>query len=272
LNVKGNKGEVYMRLPPFDRSSAKCHWDRYRAFYNERDGFVQFETGEVIVSRTSHLSSENERHYNNRYDVRFFYPADTNRPSGVLWDPKNNQKVLRSWLPQAGLLMLDCHTKRVVHPAFNYARKNYGLLNREYDSTDQISEEAHKNPVVNPGIPSRFNGGAAVYWAGPGHEPVTTGTITYSPPDKLTSEEAAQLKEKLIVIKTADRLAGNSLNTTTLDYHTFKEIEAFATQRIVLATDVSAMSPEVKRYITVHGVRSTRLTVETPWLEMRAEG
>ncbi len=221
-------------------------WDTYRAFHTKSDNgaFVRFDTGEVIMASRHPFNSPDTRRGYEDVGVDLFYPSDAWAASHLfrefdIWDPHNERKVVKSWLPPSMDLLHDHHTHRVVSPGLRRG--------------------------VTAGIPSRFENRAYIYWAGAYHQPLTPGTIPYYPFFDITLDEKRELREKLIGLKAQVRLLDGDLANKV--YHR----NALLSRQEFLAKPLSELT-EIERHATrIHGFKDKRPTVTVPWLELKAK-
>jgi hypothetical protein len=228
-----------MKEAKFDRNQQR--WDQYKAFYiaDYGDSFVRFDTGEAILARAHLFGSPNTRRSYPEFGVDLLYAHEWDRigkDRGHLWDPHNNRKVFKSWIGSSLSLLYDHDTHRVVHPTTT-------------------------NTPIHPGIPTRFAGLAYVYWAGPGHEPVTAGKISYHPFVDIPLEEKREIRERLTLIKTQVKLLGGQPQHQSRYQSPSKEE--------FLRADLTTWSLETKASVVAYGLSSERPMVTVPWLELR---
>lgn len=153
-----------MKLPSFDLSNAQ--WDKYKAFHISHgpsgyggSGFVQFDTGELIV--TAYKFKPDTRHLYENFNIRVVSTKDRDCPSFTTPD---GERCRKAWLSHFGqnVLVLDLDTGFAV-------RLGYTLINEKR-------------------VPLRLRRYATAYFSGPGEQPIGSEIVVYKPYPWTTKE------------------------------------------------------------------------------------
>lgn len=168
-----------MRIPELKPDKKK--WDKYKAFHWNFVGsdwanqglFVVFDTGEVIVTRSSFDRQDHLRRHYPDFDVSIHYTTDDKCPK--LKTP-DGEAIPKTHLQVGGAqtILIDHGKKMVV--GLTYAGGK------------------DKPPAWASTIPSRFYSEAVCYWPGEGRVPVA-GPITATRKRKLAEHETRHLAE-----------------------------------------------------------------------------
>lgn len=163
-----------MRLLPF--AQHRPMWDEYRAFHVKVGPFVQFDTGEVICTRSNFDRDDGVRRLYSDLNVEIRYTADDKMPTLYLPD---GTKVAKSWLDDKGsqTILIDWN--------HNIAIRLGGTGNMP-DYTPKDHWQAN--------IPERFRGKASAYWPGERSKPLGSIGIKVTRPRKLTDAEREHLQ------------------------------------------------------------------------------
>lgn len=156
---------------------AQKKWDHYKQFYHaEYDlGIVQFETGELLVTRAQFKPYQRGRI--NKYGLSFHYPADTGFNYAMYHD---DERVRKAWMHNS--------TYMVDHELQTVTRLNW-------------MDNSHEHV---PAHLARHSGFA--YWGGGTRHWVSGEKLVYTKPVKLPKEEKAHLRELVTQCKAAQRL------------------------------------------------------------------
>jgi hypothetical protein len=166
-----------MKFPAFDHANAK--WDAFKRFYIQHGPgydhgygssrpFVQFDTGEVIVTR--HKFDPDERHVYKDLGIAVYGTADDKCPTFTTPD---GETVLKSWLTYLGqqIVLADLGTRKVVR--MDYHR--------------------YEDPID---CPSDLRPNARAYFAGEGRDPVGRA-VKVARPTARTKEEKAHVQSMI---------------------------------------------------------------------------
>ena len=181
-----------MNLEPFNH--ARKQWDRFKEFYHPADlissryyyhePFIQFETGEFIVTQ-SYFKPRYRKLYE-AFNVSIMHSDDWHWQK-LLNDKRlttpDGDEVKRSWLNNRGAhsLWIDHDSGHVV---------DLGIDAKE-----------------NQRIPKRFRTAAYVYYAAPNEAPISNGTIDVVEVDKLNADEKAHVSTLVAQCKAWDALS-----------------------------------------------------------------
>ena len=156
----------------FDFNYSGRQFDRYRAFHNTLGPFVEFETGELMITRNYHQPYHRKVWKN--YGIHYVSTTDPDCPDLYL-DKECTQPVKKAWVTQNGqqCLVVD---------------QEQGVACR-VDGNIQPNENMHFASHVNQ---------AAVLWTGPNRKPVPRSKISVSQPD---SDIRRDLGDKLKDVK-----------------------------------------------------------------------
>lgn len=162
-----------MRL--IERSHLNYKWDDWHAFHHKEGPFTQFDTGEVICTRSSFDRDEYARRLYKDLNVEIRYTADDKMPTLYL---PTGEKVAKSWLDDKGsqTILIDW---------------NHGIAIRlgGTGNTPQYTPKDH----WQANIPERFRGKCCAYWPGERSRPLGSVGIKVTRPHKLTEAERAHL-------------------------------------------------------------------------------
>ena len=132
-------------------------YDRYGAFHNTSGPFVEFETGELIITRNNHQPYFRKTY--EQYGIQYVSTTDPECPDLYL-DEECTQPVKKAWVTQNGQQCL------VVDREQGVACRTDGHMQRY--------ENMHFASHVED---------AAVLWTGPNRKPVPRSKISVSQPD-----------------------------------------------------------------------------------------
>lgn len=155
-----------MILPPF-ASETRRLWDYYEQFHTHvADGFVQFESGELIYTRA--FPDPDDRRVYAKLGVQIVSTTDASLPK--LLTPEG-QPIPKSWLNRQGMqyLAVDLDLKCAVR------------LTRS-----KTDNEASKK------VPYFLEGHFNAYWSGPGRMPIGAN-ITTQEPRVLSADDKAHM-------------------------------------------------------------------------------
>lgn len=77
-------------MKQFEFNHSKKRWDHYQCFHNDHGPFVEFETGEVILTRSP--APDQRKHYD-RYGIQLVSTADTRSCPQLYLDKACTQAV-----------------------------------------------------------------------------------------------------------------------------------------------------------------------------------
>ena len=161
-----------MKLPEFDHSRAL--YDEYRRFHRHHaGGFVQFESGELILTSGHHNDPDGRKLYTS-LNVEITSTDDTHCPC-FAWD---DEPIKKSWLNDKGqqILLIDHDNGHVV-----------ALLGRGGGSDLTLPR-----PWALP-VPEALRSAACAYWHGPHSLPVGSPVVV-NQTRKLTPAERAHIE------------------------------------------------------------------------------
>lgn len=170
-------------MKEFEFDHKRKRWDQYHCFYVNNGPFVEFETGEVIL--TSCPEPSQRKHYD-AYGIQLVSTADTRWCPALYLDKACTEEVKPAWVTQGGqqILAID----RVQRVAIKVTDR-YGV------KTDKLQF-----------LGSHLRYAAAV-WTGPNRLPISMDTITVSRPDlTVKSGLAAKLAEVRAAVTAAARI------------------------------------------------------------------
>lgn len=132
-------------------------WDRYRAFHTNNGPFVEFETGELMV--TSPNPSPVARKVYPEYNIQLVGTTDSDCPQ-LYFDKKCTEPVTNAWLNQGGMqyLAIDLERKTAVSLSYWNSSRPTNALGRHVSS-------------------------AKAYWAGEKVDPIPLRVIDVERPD-----------------------------------------------------------------------------------------
>jgi hypothetical protein len=167
-------------MKQFEFNHKTRRWDRYKAFHNQNGLFVEFETGELII--TDWPKPGNRKFYP-RYDITLSSSSETDLPQLYL-DKDCTQPIPQAWLQQGDMqyIAID-HTQNVaVRLHTSWRTENLQYLPSHVDT-------------------------AKVLWTGPDRLPVPLAQFVVSQPDKEVRKELApKLQDVRAAIRAAVRI------------------------------------------------------------------
>jgi hypothetical protein len=167
----------------FEFKHQNKQWDGYRCFHANEGPFVEFETGEVILTRSP--EPDQRRHYD-RYGVQLVSTADTRWCPQLYLDKECTQEVKTAWLTQGGQQIIAVDREQRVATKVN---ERWGV------KTEKLQY-----------LGSHLRSAAAV-WTGPNRLPIAMEQITVSRPDRTVAKElSAKLDELRTVVTAAARI------------------------------------------------------------------
>lgn len=182
-------GEKAMRLQEFDMS--KAAWDAYQAFHirpSYGKGYVQFLTGEVLITTNAPKPEVRNREINN---MRFMYTYTADR--AIKLRLPDGTPVPYAWLDYAGI----AHNGGVGYYASFSRESTRQYLLIDMDTKRAVALDWRNMDKKN--VASNFTHGTAMF-AKPGAEPIG-GEIRFAPPIKLTSEEKEYVSSLQAAVK-----------------------------------------------------------------------
>ena len=161
-----------MKLPEWDYSRAL--YDEYRRFHRHHEGgFVQFETGELILTRGHHNNPDGRKLYK-ELNVEIISTDDTHCPTFLM----DGEKVKKSWLDDKGqqILLIDHDNGHVV----------------------ALSGQGGGLDLTKPrpwalGVPESLRSHAMAYWHGP-HSPPVGSPVIVNRTRRLTPQEREHIE------------------------------------------------------------------------------
>ena len=131
-------------------------WDRYRAFYNQDWGLVEFETGEVIVQNYVNV---NDRRMYDKYGIQLVATTDSDCPQLYL-DKECTEPVKKAWITQHGMQELAIDWEQKVALGFGYRGR--------HERNSHLGSHVHE---------------ALAYWSGAKRRPIALGNIKIQTPN-----------------------------------------------------------------------------------------
>jgi hypothetical protein len=163
------------------------HWDSYQCFYNNHGPFVEFETGEVILTRYPEPSQR--KHYE-RYGIQLVSTADTRWCPQLYLDKACTQEVKTAWVTQGGQQIIAVDHEQRVAIAVSGA---WGI---KKDKLQYLGKHLNR---------------AAAVWTGHSRLPIPMAEITVSTPDRSVKKELAdKIEDVRAVVTAAARIQGLS--------------------------------------------------------------
>jgi hypothetical protein len=172
-------------MKKFEFNHTNKHWDSYRCFYSNHGPFVEFETGEVILTRSP--EPDQRKHYD-RYGLQLVSTSDTRWCPQLYLDKECTEEVKTAWVTQGGqqILAVD-HEQRV-------AIKVNGRWGIKTDKLQYLGKHLQY---------------AAAVWTGHSRLPIALAEITVSMPDRSVKKDlAAKLDEVRTAVTAAARIQG----------------------------------------------------------------
>jgi hypothetical protein len=172
VNNRDKQGWKEMRLPEWDMSRAQ--WDDYCRFHRELpNGFIQFDTGELICTRHFSNNPEDRKFYSD-LNVTVVSTDDTHCPRFV-W---NDEPVKKTWLDKKGqqILLIDHDNGHVVA----LSGKGGGL------------DLSMPRPWALS-VPESLRQRACAYWHGP-HSPPVGSPVIVNKTRRLTPHEREHIE------------------------------------------------------------------------------
>lgn len=163
-------------MKQFKFNHTNKRWDSYQCFYNTYGPFVEFETGEVILTHSPYPYQRN--HYD-RYGIQLVSTADTRWCPGLYLDKACTEEVKPAWVNQGGQQILAVDREQRVAIKVN---GRWGI------KTDKLQF-----------LGSHLRSAAAV-WTGPNRLPIAMAEITVSIPDRTVKRG---LNDKLVQVRAA---------------------------------------------------------------------
>ena len=160
----------------FEFNQTRKSWDSYRCFYNNDGPFVEFETGEVILTRNP--EPYQRKHYD-RYGLQLVSTSDTRWCPQLYLDKKRTQKVKTAWVTHGGQQILAIDHEQGVAIKVN---GSWGI-------------KSGKIQYLGKHLQS-----AAAVWTGHSRLPIAMAEITVSKPDRSAKKDLAP---KLDEVRTA---------------------------------------------------------------------
>lgn len=170
-----------MKKFEFDHTNKR--WDSYRCFHAHKGPFVEFETGEVILTRVPH--PDQRKHYD-KYGLQLVSTSDTRWCPKLYMDKACTEEIKTAWVTDGGqqILAID-HEQRVAIKV----NSRWGI------KTDKLQF-----------LGSHLKSASAV-WTGPERLPIAMDTITVSRPDRTIKRELqAKLNEVRAAVAAAARI------------------------------------------------------------------
>jgi len=144
-------------MKTFQFDHANKSWDRYRAFYNQNWGLIEFDTGEVIVH--NYITADCRMMYE-KYGIQLVATTDSNCPDLYL-DKECTELCKKAWVTQHGMQELAVDHEQKV--AVTLQGRRYHDKNRP-----ELGRHVHS---------------ALAYWAGAERRPMPMGMIKVQTPN-----------------------------------------------------------------------------------------
>lgn len=227
-----------MILPPFDYT--RQHWDRYNEFHISHDGkFTQFERGEFIIYSSFRRVRDRRTYHEFGFDIFTARNLPWTLRGKTFYNPRTESVVKRSWLDTNQMLLYDHSSKRIV------------ALGTHHDS-NRFS--------IN--VPSRLMHCCQCYFAGVGRLPQGGAPVIYNRQDVIPAELRKEVAERLVVIKTQERLAG----VTGGDPGSW----AHGDNRVLYTWLMApAMTDSIKHLIARYGIKAGTTPIQAVYLDVR---
>jgi hypothetical protein len=169
----------------FEFNHTNKHWDSYQCFYNNHGPFVEFETGEVILTRSP--EPHQRKHYD-RYGLQLVSTSDTRWCPQLYFDKECTEEVKTVWVTQGGQQLLAVDREQRV------AIKVNGRWGIKTDKLQYLGKHLQS---------------AAAVWTGHSRLPIALAEITVSMPDRSVKKDlAAKLDEVRTAVTAAARIQG----------------------------------------------------------------
>jgi hypothetical protein len=172
-------------MKKFEFKHQQKRWDYYNCFHASEGPFVEFETGEVILTRKP--EPDQRKHYD-RYGLQLVSTSDTRWCPQLYLDTKCTEEVKTAWITQGGqqVLAVD-HEQRV-------AIKVNGRWGIKTDKLQYLGKHLQN---------------AAAVWMGPERLPIPMAKITVSRPDRnMVKELTPKLEQVRTAVRAAARIQG----------------------------------------------------------------
>lgn len=233
-----------VKLMDSDWFEQRKQWDRYKRFYAERDyGIVQFDTGEVILTRAKFRPDARCRTYGN---LVFLMGADQHNVLNCLYDTVNDRKVRKSWLHDGCYFVADMDTRQFIS-LYSYA---------------PIKDHPHI-----PHYLARFN--PVAYHGGPGRKWHSAVKLAYTRTLRPDKEQHKHVQNIIMLCKAQQRVVGIPENARFTDVNPHWSAWGAPSWLDVVNTTFEALSLGERDIIARYGVKPPREYVEVSELEIR---
>lgn len=170
-------------MKAFEFKHQNKRWDGYRCFHANEGPFVEFETGEVILTRSP---EPNQRRHYDRYGVQLVSTSDTRWCPQLYLDKECTEEVKTAWVTHGGqqILAVDCEQRVAI--------KVSGRWGVKHDKIQFLASHLRS---------------AAAVWTGPARLPIPVDQITVSQPARTVAKElSAKLDQVRAAVTAAARI------------------------------------------------------------------
>ncbi len=143
-------------MKTFQFDHAHKSWDRYKAFYNQDWGLIEFDTGEVIVH--NYITPDCRMMYD-KYGIQIVATTDSDCPQ-FYFDKECTEPVKKAWITYHGMQELAVDHEQKVAMGFAYRGRD--------ERNSHLGRHVHS---------------ALVYWAGAERRPIALGNIKIQTPN-----------------------------------------------------------------------------------------
>lgn len=241
-----------MQMPDINANPTRRRWDHWRSFHVCDGPFTDFESGECIWT-DSEPAPDLRRMYRQR-NVQIVSTADAECPR--LYLPGETTAIPAAWLNSSGqqIVAIDYDFNKVVR-----------LMMSSYHVRSNASDWAEMP------VPHRFRGRCAVYWGGPGCEPVGT-SLTISRPNKISADEKAYLQALRDQAAAWAAMMGADLTSWSITLPdrsrgTFHQKPVPASR--LLGKTFADLSLATRGQLHVHGYVVDRVSSQVPYLVVK---